>query len=58
MLYDIPLTAVSCALRTFPPPQIATRYYLPALRNKALTAKLHPPVQDAFVSRFGPYAGW
>ena len=38
--------------------QIATRYYLPQLRGKTLTPKLHSDVQLAFVQRFGPYAGW
>ena len=38
--------------------QIATRYYLPQLRSKTLTPKLHKDVQGAFVQRFGLYAGW
>lgn len=38
--------------------QIATRYYLPSLRGKALTKKVHGEVQQAFTKRFGPYAGW
>lgn len=37
---------------------IACRYYTPHLRGKSLTKKLHGEVQAAFVSRFGPTAGW
>lgn len=37
---------------------LATRYYAPHLAKKALTPKLHAVVQQAFVDRFGPYAGW
>lgn len=37
---------------------LATRYYAPHLAKKALTPKLHAEVQQAFVDRFGPYAGW
>ena len=40
------------------PPQIATKYYLPSLKSKALTKAVHEDVQRAFVTRFGPYAGW
>jgi len=38
--------------------QIATAYYLPKLRGKSLTPKVHGAVQDAFEERFGPFAGW
>lgn len=38
--------------------QLACKHYLPGLRGKALTAKLHGMVQAAFVERFGEYAGW
>lgn len=38
--------------------QIATTYYLPKLRGKVLTPKVHGAVQDAFEERFGPFAGW
>lgn len=37
---------------------VQVRYYRPQLRGKALTAKLHGEVQQAFVERFGEYAGW
>ena len=37
---------------------LACRHYTPHLRHKALTPALHGAVQAAFVSRFGPYAGW
>lgn len=37
---------------------LATRYYAPHLAKKSLTPKLHAEVQQAFVERFGPYAGW
>ncbi|GLI60349.1 hypothetical protein VaNZ11_002470, partial [Volvox africanus] len=38
--------------------QIAVRYYCPALRGKSLTKKIHGEIQQVFVERFGPYAGW
>lgn len=38
--------------------QLAGRKYLPELRGKTLTPKLHPVVQAAFVQKFGAYAGW
>ena len=38
--------------------QLATKYYAPSLRGRALTKKLHPEVAAAFVERFGPRAGW
>lgn len=38
--------------------KIATRYLLPELAGKSLTSKLHSQVSDAFVSKFGKYAGW
>lgn len=38
--------------------QIACTYYLPALKNKTLTPKLHATVQQAFHDRFGEYCGW
>ncbi len=37
---------------------IATRYYLPALKGKSLTKKVHEEVQAAFEDRFGSYSGW
>jgi N-glycosylase/DNA lyase len=37
---------------------LATRHYARHLAGKALTPKLHGAVQEAFVNRFGPYAGW
>lgn len=37
---------------------LATKYYAPHLAKKSLTPKLHAEVQQAFVDRFGPYAGW
>lgn len=38
--------------------QIATRYLLPELAGMRLTPKLCSQVSDAFVSKFGKYAGW
>ncbi|XP_020245120.1 N-glycosylase/DNA lyase OGG1, partial [Asparagus officinalis] len=38
--------------------QIATRYLLPELAGKSLTPKLCGQVAEAFVSKFGNYAGW
>jgi hypothetical protein len=37
---------------------LATKYYAPHLAKKSLTPKLHAEIQQAFVDRFGPYAGW
>jgi hypothetical protein len=41
-----------------PPMQIAARHYMPSLKGKSLTKKLHGEVQAAFQSRFGSYCGW
>ncbi|KAL2629948.1 hypothetical protein R1flu_014634 [Riccia fluitans] len=38
--------------------QIAVRYLVPELADRSLTLKVHQEVQDAFVKRFGKYAGW
>ncbi|KXZ55139.1 hypothetical protein GPECTOR_3g29 [Gonium pectorale] len=38
--------------------QIAVRHYAPQLRGRSLTKKVHAEVQQIFVERFGPYAGW
>jgi hypothetical protein len=38
--------------------QIAVRYLLPELEGRKLTPKLHRDVSEAFVKRFGMYAGW
>ena len=38
--------------------QVATQYLLPELAGKSLTPKLSVVVADAFVTRFGSYAGW
>lgn len=39
--------------------QLAVRHYTPHLRGaKSLTKKVQAEVQEAFVARFGPYAGW
>ncbi|KAI3435875.1 hypothetical protein D9Q98_001933 [Chlorella vulgaris] len=37
---------------------LACKYYTPHLRSKSLTKKVHGEVQQALVTRFGPYAGW
>lgn len=37
---------------------LAIKYYAPHLKSKSLTKKIHGEVQAAFVTRFGPYAGW
>ena len=37
---------------------LATRRYCPQLKGKTNTPKLHPVVQEAFLKKFGPYAGW
>jgi len=38
--------------------QVATKYLLPELAGKNLTPKLSIVVADAFVAKFGKYAGW
>lgn len=38
--------------------KVATRYMLPELAGKSLTPKLSIVVADAFVAKFGEYAGW
>lgn len=38
--------------------QIATRYLIPELAGARLTPKLCSRVADAFVSKYGKYAGW
>ncbi|KAE8727856.1 N-glycosylase/DNA lyase OGG1 [Hibiscus syriacus] len=38
--------------------QIATKYLLPELAGARLTPKLFSRVADAFVSKYGEYAGW
>ncbi|KAL6634175.1 hypothetical protein ACP70R_026846 [Stipagrostis hirtigluma subsp. patula] len=38
--------------------KVATQYLLPELAGKSLTPKLSIVVADAFVTRFGSYAGW
>lgn len=38
--------------------QIATRYLLPELAGARLTPKLSGQVAEAFVSKYGKYAGW
>ena len=38
--------------------QIATRYLMPELAGTRLTPKLYRCVSEAFVAKFGEYAGW
>ncbi|CAM6124802.1 unnamed protein product [Calypogeia fissa] len=38
--------------------QIAVRNFVPELAGKSLTLRLHKVVQEAFIKRFGKYAGW
>lgn len=38
--------------------KIATRYLIPELAGARLTPKLCGRVAEAFVSKFGKYAGW
>eukprot|EP00892_Ulva_mutabilis_P000326 jgi/Ulvmu1/10294/UM060_0096.1 len=38
--------------------RLACQRYLPGMRNKTLSPKLHPVVMQAFVKVFGEYAGW
>ncbi|XP_020191667.2 N-glycosylase/DNA lyase OGG1 isoform X2 [Aegilops tauschii subsp. strangulata] len=38
--------------------KVATQYMLPELAGKSLTPKLSIVVADAFVAKFGEYAGW
>ncbi|MCL7047296.1 hypothetical protein MKW94_000683 [Papaver nudicaule] len=38
--------------------QIATRYLVPELAGARLTPKLHNLVAEAFVNKYGKYAGW
>lgn len=37
--------------------QIAQRWQ-PSLRGKTLTNKMHEGIQDAFIKKYGEYAGW
>uniref|UniRef100_A0A0E0NGB0 non-specific serine/threonine protein kinase n=1 Tax=Oryza rufipogon TaxID=4529 RepID=A0A0E0NGB0_ORYRU len=39
-------------------PKVATQYLMPELAGKSLTPKLSVAVADAFVAKFGNYAGW
>lgn len=38
--------------------QFSNRHYTPHLKGKPPSPKYHPEVQQAFVERFGEYAGW
>lgn len=38
--------------------KIATRYLIPEFAGSRLTPKLCSRVSDAFVSKYGKYAGW
>eukprot|EP00889_Picochlorum_renovo_P008524 jgi/Picre1/35554/NNA_003015.t1 len=38
--------------------QFSLKHYTPHLRGKTNSPKYHPEVQEAFVKRFGEYAGW
>lgn len=38
--------------------QLAKKYYAPQIKAKSLTPKVHAEVEQAFIDRFGPYAGW
>uniref|UniRef100_I1P179 Protein kinase domain-containing protein n=1 Tax=Oryza glaberrima TaxID=4538 RepID=I1P179_ORYGL len=38
--------------------KVATQYLMPELAGKSLTPKLSVAVADAFVAKFGNYAGW
>lgn len=38
--------------------KIATKYLLPELAGSRLTPKLSSRVAEAFVSKYGKYAGW
>uniref|UniRef100_J3LDR6 DNA-(apurinic or apyrimidinic site) lyase n=2 Tax=Oryza brachyantha TaxID=4533 RepID=J3LDR6_ORYBR len=38
--------------------KVATQYLMPELAGKSLTPKLSVAVADAFVAKFGSYAGW
>ena len=37
---------------------LATNYYKPELKGKTLTPRVMGEVEQAFIDRFGPYAGW
>ncbi|DBA86490.1 TPA: hypothetical protein ACH3X2_005469 [Trebouxia sp. C0005] len=38
--------------------QLAVRYYTPQLKGKTMNKKIMVAVEDAFIERFGPWAGW
>ncbi|DBA76918.1 TPA: 8-oxoguanine glycosylase ogg1 [Trebouxia sp. C0004] len=38
--------------------QLAVRYYTPHLKGKTMNKKIMVAVEDAFIERFGPWAGW
>ncbi|KAG8071002.1 hypothetical protein GUJ93_ZPchr0006g44682 [Zizania palustris] len=38
--------------------KVATQYLMPELAGKSITTKLSVAVADAFVTKFGSYAGW
>ncbi|GMY06726.1 N-glycosylase/DNA lyase OGG1 [Fagus crenata] len=59
-LRNLDLQEVIDALSTLPGvgPKIATRYLLPELAGVRLTPKLCSRVAEAFVSKYGKYAGW
>ena len=38
--------------------QIAVEHYTPELADKSLTPKVHAAINEAFETRFGPFAGW
>lgn len=38
--------------------KIAIRYLIPELAGARLTPKLHSRVAEAFVTKYGKYAGW
>ncbi|KAL3141464.1 hypothetical protein ABBQ32_005027 [Trebouxia sp. C0010 RCD-2024] len=38
--------------------QLAVRYYTPHLKGKTMNKKIMVAVEQAFIDRFGPWAGW
>ena len=57
-LEDILFLNTLCLNSNFNSSQIATTYITPELSGERLTPKLHTAVSEAFVKRFGKYAGW
>ncbi|RWW18143.1 hypothetical protein GW17_00017869 [Ensete ventricosum] len=54
--YQVPYRTTLCSVHRYGP--IATQYLMPELAGTRLTPKLCRCVSEAFVAKFGEYAGW